>query len=143
MSRRSRGKQDARAKASAPPSSRQCQGPTIVRTAEPLARPAVTDRAARVRQPWEDTCPVCGAEAVEEGQLGCCGAIVVSCAGSVDGKSHDWDDDRDDLTDEQESEIIDKIEYHYWFEDTGMPAPAETGPDTVPCRCEGRPHAQV
>ncbi len=73
--------------------------------------------------------------------MGCCDAWVLSCEGAIDGKPFDWDDYPDDLTKEQESEIIDQIVTHHWYEDTGEPAPGDGGP--LPCRCEGRRHIHV
>src|ERR1700709_1287368 len=41
--------------------------------------------------PYGSSCPVCGADVVEEGGLGCCGAITATCTGAIDGAPVDWD----------------------------------------------------
>ena len=74
---------------------------------------------------------MCGAEASEVGGLGCCGAEVASCEGSIDGTPIDFD--ANTFTDD---EIDARAQYHYWYTDTGEPAPTETGEATIPCRCE-------
>lgn len=60
--------------------------------------------------------------------LGCCGALVFSCSGSVAGVMCD------EL--EEDDPRLDQVEWHSWYGDTGLPAPDERNADTgTPCRC--------
>lgn len=68
--------------------------------------------------------------------MGCCDAWAASCAGSINGKPFSWDDYDEDAPDFDEDTIIDRIERHHWYTDTGQPAPADGGP--LPCRCESQ-----
>jgi hypothetical protein len=129
MSRRSRGRTDALAKTQHPAADTGRQGPSIRDLADPLHRPVPPPQVARPA--WENTCPTCGADVSEVGGLGCCGAEVASCEGAIDGVRIDFD--ANTFTDE---EIDERAEYHYWYIDTGRPAPAETGGSTIPCRCQ-------
>ena len=90
-------------------------------------RPPVTPPEI-VRPAFVDECPVCGAEAFEEGTLGCCGAWVVDCVGSVDGVSTSELEDDDPRWD--------AVQRHAWYADTGKPAPHESRLERIPCRCE-------
>jgi hypothetical protein len=71
--------------------------------------------------------------------MGCCGAFVAECDGSIDGTPNDWMA----YTEAEEDAIREKVVHHAWYLDTGEPAPSEYSRTENPahCRCEaaGRP----
>jgi hypothetical protein len=73
-----------------------------------------------------EICPACGAEMAEEGPLGCCGAVVGTCEGGVDGVGWRGIDEGDPR--------LGNLEHHYWYLDTGLPAPNDTSTGPA-CRC--------
>lgn len=130
MSRRSRGHQDAQAKTREAASTRPVSGPTIRGVATAAAASQATQRA---KEPWEEGCPVCGADIFEEGGTGCCSALVVECEGSVDGVPVDWAE----VDDDDEDSVRDRLVHHAWYLDTGAPAPSDYSRTSGPtdCRC--------
>jgi hypothetical protein len=110
----------------------------IRRAASQLPARGTSGAAARERKPWEERCPVCRADIMEEGGTGCCGALVAECDGSIDGVPVDWDA----VTDDEDDEFRERVVHHAWYLDTGAPAPSDYTPSAVagriPCRCEGR-----
>lgn len=138
MSRRSRGRGDATKKAHAPHPAGRGQGPSIRRPAVPTGGGGAVPRH---RNPWDDACPVCGADILEEGGTGCCGALIAECEGALNGSPVAWDD----LTEAEEDAVSEQTVHHAWYLDKGEPAPSDytTSSDRLPCRCEGRPHVHV
>ena len=138
MSRRSRGRQDAQSKAGVTPSIPPASGPVIRRAATPVPVKTAWPSAQRAKQPWEERCPVCGADIYEEGGTGCCNALVAECEGSVDGFSVDWSV----VNEADEDSVRDRLVHHAWFLDTGARAPSDYSPTAGPntCRCGTSAH---
>jgi hypothetical protein len=103
----------------------------IRRAATPVRVKPAGPRTGRAKQPWDERCPVCGADIFEEGGTGCCNGLVAGCEGSVDGVSVNWSvvDDND------EDSVRDRLVHHAWFLDMGAPAPSDYSPTAGPARC--------